>query len=87
MSAALPAQPAGSPGRCPPAAPGRLERLESLLPLGVIEASHFTASLVGVALLILSQGLARRLDAAFYLRAGAIGTGIVTSLLKRFARE
>ncbi|MGE3507486.1 MAG: hypothetical protein AB7N65_01210 [Vicinamibacterales bacterium] len=40
-----------------------------------------------MALLILSQGLARRLDAAFYLRAGAIGTGIVTSLLKRFARE
>ena len=35
-----------------PAAPGRLERLEAWLPLGVIEASHFTGSVVGVVLLL-----------------------------------
>ena len=58
-----------------PAAPGRLERLEAWLPLGVIEVSHFTGSVVGVVLLLLSQGLARRLDAAYYLAAGAIGVG------------
>ena len=35
------------------------------LPLGVIEASHFLGSVAGAALLLLSQGLARRLDAAY----------------------
>ena len=42
---------------------------------GVIEASHFLGSLAGAALLILSQGLARRLDAAYYLTAIAIVVG------------
>jgi phosphatidylglycerol lysyltransferase len=70
-----------------PAAPGRLTGLEALLPLGVIEASHFLGSVLGVALLILSQGLARRLDAAFYMTATAIVAGIVTSLLKGFDYE
>jgi phosphatidylglycerol lysyltransferase len=65
-----------------PAAPGRLERLEGWLPLGVIEISHFTGSLVGVVLLLVSQGLARRLDAAYYLATGAIGLGIATTILK-----
>ena len=65
-----------------PAAPGRLERLETWLPLGVIEASHFAGSVVGAALLLLSQGLSRRLDAAYYLAAAAIGVGVVASMLK-----
>ena len=65
-----------------PAAPGRLERLAPWLPLGVIEVSHFTGSVVGVVLLLLSQGLSRRLDAAYYLTSGAIGVGILASLLK-----
>jgi phosphatidylglycerol lysyltransferase len=65
-----------------PAAPGRLERLEAWLPLSVIEASHFTGSVVGAVLLLLSQGLARRLDAAYYVAAAAIGVGIAASLLK-----
>ena len=38
-----------------------------LLPLGVVEASHVTGSIAGAVLLLLSQGLARRLDAAYYL--------------------
>ena len=70
-----------------PAGEGRLEQLDALLPLGVIEASHFLGSIAGAALLVLSQGLARRLDAAFYLAAIAIVTGIVTSLLKGFGYE
>jgi phosphatidylglycerol lysyltransferase len=65
-----------------PAAPGRLERLQPWLPLGVIEVSHFTGSVVGVVLLLVSQGLSRRLDAAYYLTSGAIGLGIAASLLK-----
>ena len=65
-----------------PAGTGRLAVLERVIPLGVIEASHFIGSVVGAALLLLSQGLARRLDAAFALTVGAIVIGIAASLLK-----
>lgn len=65
-----------------PAAPGRLGFLSRLLPLGVIELSHFAGSVLGAALLLLSQGLARRLDAAYALTVGAMAAGIAASLLK-----
>jgi phosphatidylglycerol lysyltransferase len=65
-----------------PAAAGRLALLGRVVPLGVIESSHFAGSLVGAALLLLSQGLARRLDAAYFLTVGALLTGIAASLLK-----
>jgi phosphatidylglycerol lysyltransferase len=65
-----------------PAAAGRLAWLARLLPLGIVEMSHFVGSLVGVALLLLSQGLSRRLDAAYYLASIAMSVGIATSLLK-----
>jgi phosphatidylglycerol lysyltransferase len=70
-----------------PAASARLELLNRMLPLGVIEVSHFLGSVAGAALLILSQGLARRLDGAYYLTATAIVTGMVASLLKGFDYE
>ena len=70
-----------------PAAAGRLELLDRVLPPGVIEASHFLSSVAGAALLILSQGLARRLDAAYYLTAATIVTGMAASLLKGFDYE
>jgi len=65
-----------------PAAPGRLERLQHLLPLGVIEFSHFVGSVIGVVLLLVSQGLARRLDVAYYLASSGILVGIAASILK-----
>ena len=65
-----------------PAAPGRLAWLDELLPLGVIEASHFLGSIVGAGLLVVSRGLSRRLDAAYYLAAGGIVAGIAASLFK-----
>jgi phosphatidylglycerol lysyltransferase len=70
-----------------PAAAGRLEQLSRVLPLGVIEASHFLGSVAGAALLILSQGLARRLDAAYYLTAATIVAGMAAALLKAFDYE
>jgi phosphatidylglycerol lysyltransferase len=70
-----------------PAATGRLERLHAFIPLGVIELSHFLSSVAGAALLILSQGLARRLDAAYYLASMVMVTGMVASLLKGFDYE
>lgn len=65
-----------------PAAPGRLDVLARFLPVALIDASHFLSSLTGAVLLILSQGLARRLDAAYYFAAIALIGGIAGSLIK-----
>ncbi|MBY0495804.1 MAG: bifunctional lysylphosphatidylglycerol flippase/synthetase MprF [Cyanobacteria bacterium] len=65
-----------------PAAPGRLAWLNRWLPLGVIEVSHFAGSVIGAILLVLSQGLARRLDAAYAFAVVAIVAGMAASLLK-----
>jgi len=70
-----------------PAAAGRLELLSRVLPPGAIEASHFLSSVAGAVLLILSHGLARRLDAAYYLTACTIVVGMTTSLVKGFDYE
>ncbi|HEY0787941.1 MAG TPA: bifunctional lysylphosphatidylglycerol flippase/synthetase MprF [Thermoanaerobaculia bacterium] len=65
-----------------PAVAGRLRLLDRILPLGLIELSHFAGSVVGALLLVLAQGLARRLDAAYYLAIAAMTVGIGASLLK-----
>ena len=65
-----------------PAAEGRLNELGRIVPLGVIETSHFIGSLVGAALLLLSQGLARRLDVAYFLTVFTVAVGIAVSLLR-----
>jgi phosphatidylglycerol lysyltransferase len=65
-----------------PAAAGRLALVHRLVPLGIIETSHFAGSVIGAGLLVLSQGLARRLDAAYFLSAAGIAIGIGASLLK-----
>jgi len=48
-----------------PGASERLDLLSDLLPLPFIEVSHLAASFVGVAMLILARGLARRLQQAW----------------------
>jgi phosphatidylglycerol lysyltransferase len=65
-----------------PTAEGRLAFLDRFLPLGVLETSHFLGSVTGAALLLLSHGLARRLDAAYWMAQSGLTLGIVTSLLK-----
>ncbi len=65
-----------------PAAPGRLAWIRDLVPLPLVEFSHFLASLAGAALLLLAWGLQRRLDAAWLLTASLLGVGIAGSLLK-----
>ena len=65
-----------------PGAGGRLGWLNRVLPLGVIEFSHFFGSLVGLALLILAWGLRRRIDAAYSVSVLIIGAGIVLALLR-----
>jgi phosphatidylglycerol lysyltransferase len=48
-----------------PGATERLDLLSDLLPLPFIEVSHLAASFVGIAMLILARGLARRLQQAW----------------------
>ncbi|MEZ4417074.1 MAG: bifunctional lysylphosphatidylglycerol flippase/synthetase MprF [Gemmatimonadota bacterium] len=51
---------------------GRLELLTDLLPLRVLELSHFLASILGAGLLLLARGLQRRLDGAYHLALFAL---------------
>ena len=68
-------------GATPPLA-HRLAWLGELLPLGVIELSHFVGSLAGVSLLVLAWALWHRLDAAYGLTVALLLVGIGASLLK-----
>lgn len=65
-----------------PAAAGRLEFIAKILPLAVVEASHFVASLVGMMLVVIARGLQRRVDAALDLALSLLAAGIVFSLAK-----
>lgn len=65
-----------------PAIPARLRWLGEILPLSIIEASHFAGSLAGMSLLILARGLSRRLDAAYFLTLTLLLVGVTASLLK-----
>ena len=65
-----------------PGVPSRLAWLGRLLPLGLIEASHFIGSLAGAGLLVLAWALWHRLDAAWALTVGLLAVGIGASLLK-----
>lgn len=60
----------------------RMHWLQPLIPLPVIEMSHFLASLIGAALLVLAHGLQRRIDAAYHATVAVIAFGIMFSLLK-----
>jgi phosphatidylglycerol lysyltransferase len=65
-----------------PAIPERLAWLGRHIPLPLVEVSHFAGSLVGLLLLLLAQGIAERVDAAFYISAVALAIGAAASLLK-----
>lgn len=65
-----------------PAAHGRVRALTAVLPLGLVELSHFTGSLAGVGLLVLAAALRRRLDAAWGATVALLSLGIAASLLK-----
>ncbi|MFI5235367.1 MAG: bifunctional lysylphosphatidylglycerol flippase/synthetase MprF [Gemmatimonadales bacterium] len=65
-----------------PAAHARLAVLAGLLPLAVIEVSHFVGSLVGFGLIMLAWGLRRRLNAAYHLTIALLVIGIAAALLR-----
>lgn len=60
----------------------RMQWLQHIIPLPVIEMSHFFASLVGAALLVLAGALQRRVDAAYHMTVALLVFGILFSLLK-----
>lgn len=65
-----------------PAMAVRMAWLKAHFPIGVVEASHFLGSIAGIVLLLVSQGLARRLDAAWWASVSALAVGIAASMLK-----
>ncbi len=65
-----------------PRGTGRLAWLNDVIPLGVIEISHFAGSLVGLGLILLAWGIQRRLSATFHLVVILLALGIPASLLK-----
>ncbi|MGH8260617.1 MAG: phosphatidylglycerol lysyltransferase domain-containing protein, partial [Steroidobacteraceae bacterium] len=60
----------------------RLARLHRFLPLAVVELSHLAASIIGLALLILSRALFRRIRAAFHATFWLLVAGVAAALLK-----
>ena len=67
------------------ATPGETNRLAWLYdfaPLPLIEFSHLTGSMAGVAMLLLSRAVWKRMDSAYYATIGVLGSGIIASLLK-----
>ncbi|MDP9082605.1 MAG: bifunctional lysylphosphatidylglycerol flippase/synthetase MprF [Pseudomonadota bacterium] len=65
----------------------RLELLQDFVPLPVLELSHLLGSAVGVALLVIAQGLHKRLHTAWWLTIWLLCAGILLSLLKGFDFE
>lgn len=60
----------------------RMLWLDYLFPIHVIEISHFLGSLTGGGLLILSLGIYKRVDGAYFLSLASLAAGAVFSLLK-----
>lgn len=65
-----------------PTVGSRLAWLREIIPLPLVELSHFLGSLAGLGLLLLARGLQQRLDAAYFLTALLLGAGITFSLFK-----
>ncbi len=70
-----------------PTADGRMEIVRRVLPLPVVEMSHFFGSIVGAMLLILARGLHRRIDVAWGVTIVLLFFGVVLSLAKGFDYE
>ena len=65
-----------------PTEPHRLAWIDRHVPLVLVEAGYLIGSVAGVGLLIVSHGVARRLDMAFIVAATWLSLGIAASLLK-----
>jgi phosphatidylglycerol lysyltransferase len=70
-----------------PAEHERMAWIRHLLPLPIVELSHFLASVAGTGLVLLAFGLRRRLDAAWWASLVLLVSGAVFSLAKGFDFE
>ncbi len=70
-----------------PAEQARLEIVSQFLPDPLVELSHFTGSLIGMALLLLARSLNHRVSEAWLGAVWLLGAGVVVSLLKGFDYE
>src|ERR1051326_7371170 len=61
--------------------------LRLVVPLPVVELSHFLGSIAGAALLVLARGLQRRLDAAYQLTVVILSASIIFQFFKGFDYE
>ncbi|MET3725644.1 bifunctional lysylphosphatidylglycerol flippase/synthetase MprF [Sphingomonas trueperi] len=68
-------------GALPPAH-GRMHPLHGILPLPFVEGSHFAASLVGTALLLIAPAVQARLKSGFYAARLLLVAGAVFSIAK-----
>ncbi len=65
-----------------PAQGERMAWLSDVVPLPLVEVSHFLGSLVGAGLLVLSRAVQKRVDAAWWTTVALLGAGIVLVLLR-----
>ena len=65
-----------------PGDPERLAMLGGLVPQPLIELSHFTGSLVGMALLLLARSLDWRIGAAWSMTVGLLAVGVFACLFR-----
>lgn len=56
------------------------EELELLLPLAFVEIGALGSSVLGVGLIVLADGLARRIEGAWWLAVGALAGGVVAAI-------
>ncbi len=70
-----------------PASHDRLKALNIFVPVVVIESSHFFASLVGTAMLFVSNGLRRRIKTSWRITVFLLISGCIFSILKGFDIE
>jgi phosphatidylglycerol lysyltransferase len=70
-----------------PAEAQRLKFLKDLVPLEVIEASHFASSLAGLLLILLARALQKRLDSAWALTVFFLFLSSLLALLKGLRYE
>ncbi len=60
----------------------RFDLLHRVLPLPLLETSHFLNSLVGLLLILVARSIQRRLDISWYVTMGLLAVGSVLSITK-----
>ncbi|MDW6020214.1 bifunctional lysylphosphatidylglycerol flippase/synthetase MprF [Mesorhizobium sp. BAC0120] len=62
----------------------KLDWLQAAIPLPVVEAGHFIASIIGLLMIFAGRGLVHRLDGAWWMTIVLAGISIVLAFIKGF---